>query len=184
VTIEFPQVQPPPQRGLSRTAVIALAAAGTAVVLLCGVCGILVAVMPDTGKQAASGIQPGQTTTTAAPAAPAAPTRTPTRTPEPTVASQTTPDEPTTTEPAPHTSSSRPKTSTSQPKTTSKSPKTTTTTASTPAQNCDPHYPTICVRPFSEGDLNCGDIPFRNFKVLPPDPHKFDADKDGIGCES
>ncbi|RTH35131.1 nuclease, partial [Thermus scotoductus] len=31
---------------------------------------------------------------------------------------------------------------------------------------------------------DCGDIPFRNFKVLPPDPHRFDRDGDGVGCES
>ena len=32
-------------------------------------------------------------------------------------------------------------------------------------------------------DLDCPDIPYRNFTVLPPDPHRFDADNDGIGCE-
>jgi len=32
-------------------------------------------------------------------------------------------------------------------------------------------------------DLNCGDISYRNFYVLPDDPHGFDGDKDGIGCE-
>lgn len=31
---------------------------------------------------------------------------------------------------------------------------------------------------------NCGDIPFRNIKVVVADPHNFDADNDGIGCES
>ena len=33
-------------------------------------------------------------------------------------------------------------------------------------------------------DLDCGDIPYRNFRVSPPDPHGFDTDHDGIGCES
>jgi len=33
-------------------------------------------------------------------------------------------------------------------------------------------------------DLDCKDIPYRRFKVLPPDPHNFDGDGDGIGCES
>jgi hypothetical protein len=33
-------------------------------------------------------------------------------------------------------------------------------------------------------DLDCADIPHRRFRVLPPDPHGFDGDKDGIGCES
>jgi micrococcal nuclease len=31
--------------------------------------------------------------------------------------------------------------------------------------------------------LNCGDISFHNFKVIGSDPHGFDGDKDGIGCE-
>jgi hypothetical protein len=48
---------------------------------------------------------------------------------------------------------------------------------------CDPSYPTVCLPP-PPPDLNCADVPFRNFKVLPPDPHHFDGDKDGIGCES
>jgi micrococcal nuclease len=50
-------------------------------------------------------------------------------------------------------------------------------------QNCDDAYPTVCIPP-PPPDLDCGDIPYRNFQVLPPDPHKFDRDKDGIGCES
>ena len=52
-----------------------------------------------------------------------------------------------------------------------------------PASNCDPSYPTVCI-PSPPPDLNCGDIPFRRFKVLRPDPHNFDADRDGIGCET
>lgn len=48
--------------------------------------------------------------------------------------------------------------------------------------NCDPSYPTVCIPP-PPPDLDCGDIPDRNFKVLQPDPHRFDGDKDGIGCE-
>ncbi|MEM9748350.1 MAG: nuclease, partial [Actinomycetota bacterium] len=32
--------------------------------------------------------------------------------------------------------------------------------------------------------LNCGDIVHRSFLVLQPDPHGFDRDRDGIGCES
>jgi hypothetical protein len=47
---------------------------------------------------------------------------------------------------------------------------------------CDPAYPTVCIPP-PPPDLDCKDIPYRNFKVLPPDPHRFDRDKDGIGCE-
>lgn len=48
---------------------------------------------------------------------------------------------------------------------------------------CDPAYPTICL-PSPPPDLDCGEIPYSDFVVLPPDPHKLDADKDGIGCES
>ena len=48
---------------------------------------------------------------------------------------------------------------------------------------CDPSYPTICVPP-PPPDLDCNQIPFRNFPVRSPDPHRFDQDSDGIGCET
>jgi len=32
--------------------------------------------------------------------------------------------------------------------------------------------------------LDCGEIGYSNFKVVQPDPHGFDGDNDGIGCES
>ena len=48
---------------------------------------------------------------------------------------------------------------------------------------CEPSYPTICVPP-PPPDLNCSDIPHVNFPVLPPDPHNFDSDNDGIGCQN
>ena len=54
---------------------------------------------------------------------------------------------------------------------------------SNPQEGCDSSYPDICVTTYS-AKLSCGDIPFRNFKVLLPDPHGFDSDGDGIGCES
>jgi len=50
-------------------------------------------------------------------------------------------------------------------------------------QNCDPSYPDFCIPP-PPPDLNCSDIPQKRFTVLQPDPHRFDGDKDGIGCES
>jgi micrococcal nuclease len=53
----------------------------------------------------------------------------------------------------------------------------------TPVANCDPSYPEVCIPP-SPPDLDCADINFRNFKVLPPDPHHFDMNQDGLGCES
>ena len=49
--------------------------------------------------------------------------------------------------------------------------------------NCHPSYPDVCIPP-PPPDLDCKDVPYRRFTVLPPDPHRFDADHDGIGCES
>ena len=54
-----------------------------------------------------------------------------------------------------------------------------------PAEDCDPSYPTVCIPPkWKVGDLDCGQISFRRFQVIPPDPHGFDGDHDGVGCES
>ena len=53
----------------------------------------------------------------------------------------------------------------------------------TPGGGCDPSYPTVCI-PSPPPDLDCADVPFRRFKVVPPDPHGFDGDRDGIGCET
>ena len=52
-----------------------------------------------------------------------------------------------------------------------------------PAGNCDASYPTVCIPP-PPPDLDCGDIPHRRFQVLAPDPHGFDGNHDGVGCES
>lgn len=60
---------------------------------------------------------------------------------------------------------------------------TTTTTTTMPPANCDAAYPTVCIPP-PPPDLDCGEIVHRNFVVLPPDPHNFDTDNDGVGCES
>ena len=51
-----------------------------------------------------------------------------------------------------------------------------------PGQECEPSYPDVCIPP-PPPDLDCGEIPYRGFTVLPPDPHRFDGDRDGIGCE-
>lgn len=51
------------------------------------------------------------------------------------------------------------------------------------AQNCDPSYPGVCIPPYPP-DLDCGEISFRRFQVVGSDPHGFDGDADGIGCES
>ena len=49
--------------------------------------------------------------------------------------------------------------------------------------DCDSSYPDACIPPYPP-DLNCGDISDKRFEVVPPDPHGFDRDGDGIGCES
>ncbi len=56
----------------------------------------------------------------------------------------------------------------------------------TPAQvnnsNCHPSYPDVCI-PQGPPDIDCKDITYRNFRVLQPDSHSLDRDRDGIGCE-
>jgi hypothetical protein len=56
-----------------------------------------------------------------------------------------------------------------------------------PGGNCAASYPTVCIPP-PPPDLNCADIPFTNFRVrwdvADPDPHHFDGNRDGVGCES
>ncbi len=49
--------------------------------------------------------------------------------------------------------------------------------------SCDPSYPDVCIPPYPP-DLDCGEITHKNFKVVGSDPHGFDRDNDGIGCES
>lgn len=59
-----------------------------------------------------------------------------------------------------------------------------TQTQQVQSQNqCDSSYPSVCIPPYPP-DLDCGDIGFSKFKVVQPDPHRFDGDKNGIGCES
>ena len=48
---------------------------------------------------------------------------------------------------------------------------------------CDPSYPDVCIPP-PPPDLDCSDIPYRNFRVVGRDPHHFDGDHNGIGCET
>jgi micrococcal nuclease len=66
------------------------------------------------------------------------------------------------------------------PTTSNRPPPVATTTA---ARSCDPAYPDFCIAP-PPPDLDCKDIARKNFTVLPPDPHRFDGDHDGRGCES
>jgi hypothetical protein len=49
--------------------------------------------------------------------------------------------------------------------------------------NCDSSYPDNCISS-PPPNLNCKDVSVNDFEVLPPDPHGFDRDEDGIGCES
>src|SRR5215212_2888635 len=51
----------------------------------------------------------------------------------------------------------------------------------TEGRMCDPSYPGLCIPP-PPPDLDCDNISARNFRVLQPDPHRFDDDNDGIGC--
>ena len=62
------------------------------------------------------------------------------------------------------------------------SPSSSSNTADT-TPSCDPSYPDVCIAPYPP-DLNCGDIGYSNFRVIGNDPHGFDRDNDGIGCES
>ena len=49
--------------------------------------------------------------------------------------------------------------------------------------DCDTAYPEVCISP-PPPDLDCGEVVYRRFKVLAPDPHGFGGDGDGVGCES
>jgi hypothetical protein len=50
-------------------------------------------------------------------------------------------------------------------------------------ETCDSAYPGVCIPP-PPPDLDCADVPYRNFRIVAPDPHGFDADGDGVGCET
>jgi hypothetical protein len=56
-----------------------------------------------------------------------------------------------------------------------------------PAGDCAPSYPDVCIPP-PPPRLKCSDIPYSNFRVLwnvpRPDPHHFDRDRNGVGCET
>jgi len=52
-----------------------------------------------------------------------------------------------------------------------------------PPADCDPAYPDVCIPP-PPPDLDCADIIYRNIRLLPPDPHHFDGNGNGIGCEA
>jgi hypothetical protein len=59
-----------------------------------------------------------------------------------------------------------------------------TTSPSNDSSNCDySSYPDFCIPP-SPPSLNCDDVNRKDFTVFPPDPHGFDRDHDGEGCET
>lgn len=58
----------------------------------------------------------------------------------------------------------------------------TTRVPGAPRAGCDAAYPDVCIPP-PPPDLQCSDIPDRHFRALPPDPHHFDGNGDGIACE-
>ncbi|HEX2204371.1 MAG TPA: hypothetical protein VHG91_13765 [Longimicrobium sp.] len=51
------------------------------------------------------------------------------------------------------------------------------------AEACHASYPDFCIPP-PPPDLNCPNIRGpKPFRVRAPDPHRFDRDRDGWGCE-
>ena len=58
-----------------------------------------------------------------------------------------------------------------------------TTNSSNDSSKCDyTSYPDFCIAP-PPPSLNCDDVG-NDFTVFPPDPHGFDRDHDGEGCET
>lgn len=47
---------------------------------------------------------------------------------------------------------------------------------------CERSYPDFCIAP-PPPDLDCADVPHRRFRVVGADPHGFDGNRDGVGCE-
>ena len=67
-------------------------------------------------------------------------------------------------------------------------PRPTSTPTPTSPPACHSSYPDFCIPP-PPPDLDCADVfPHEDFTVrhdVPdPDPHDFDRNKDGVGCES
>jgi len=48
---------------------------------------------------------------------------------------------------------------------------------------CDSAYPGVCIAS-PPPDLDCPQLRERRFAVIAPDPHGFDRDGDGLGCET
>lgn len=156
--------------------VVVGAVLGGAALLCCGVG--TVGALVDSGDPNSNAAPPSASASTdPAETTPAAPLA---ALPEVSAAPPTTPAPPTTAAPPTTTKPKAPPTTRPAPRKTTPKPARTTTK---PARNCDPSYPTVCIPP-APPDLDCGQITQRNFKVLPPDPHRFDGNKDGVGCET
>lgn len=114
------------------------------------------------------GVTPSPQPTLDATPSPEPPSPTPTPSPTPIPAATPTPEPPAspTAEPAAEAPPSEPEVAPS----------------AEPAGSCDPAYPDSCIPP-PPPDLDCGDIAERGFTVLDPDPHGFDREGDGVGCE-
>lgn len=54
--------------------------------------------------------------------------------------------------------------------------------AGQPSDECDASYPDACIPP-PPPDLDCSDVIERSFSVEGADPHRFDSDGNGLGCE-
>ncbi len=82
-------------------------------------------------------------------------------------------------------------TTTTAPPTTTRAPVTAAPTAApiappttqAPGAACDSNYAGACV-PVFPPDVNCPDIPVKNFQRIGSDPHRLDTDNDGVACES
>lgn len=59
----------------------------------------------------------------------------------------------------------------------------TATPTPSPVSSCDSAYPTVCIPP-PPPVLSCFDLEFSQFQVTGSDPHGFDEDNNGVGCES
>jgi len=51
-----------------------------------------------------------------------------------------------------------------------------------PEISCDKSYPSVCIDSYPP-DLDCDEIRYSNLMVVGNDPHGFDRDGNGIGCE-
>lgn len=50
-------------------------------------------------------------------------------------------------------------------------------------RDCDPSYPDVCISGPPPA-LACADLEVSGFKVFGADPHRFDRNQDGIGCDA